>query len=28
MLLAVSTEDRKFSLLVPDKDIPAGTRAK
>ncbi|MEK7113703.1 MAG: hypothetical protein AAB873_02650 [Patescibacteria group bacterium] len=28
MLLAVSTEDGKFSMLLPDKDIPTGTRAK
>ena len=28
MLLAVSTEDGKVSMLLPDKDIPTGTRAK
>lgn len=28
MILAVSTEDGKFSLLEPNYDIPAGTRAK
>lgn len=28
MILAVSTEDGKFSLLEPNADIPAGTRAK
>lgn len=28
MILAVSTEDGKFSLLEPMGDIPAGTRAK
>jgi len=28
MILAVSTEDGKFSLLEPDDSIPAGTRAK
>ena len=28
MILAVSTEDGKFSLLEPNSDIPAGTRAK
>lgn len=28
MILAVSTEDGKFSLLEPHHDIPAGTRAK
>src|SRR5450830_917644 len=28
MILAVSTEDGKFSLLEPNKEIPAGTRAK
>jgi len=28
MILAVSTEDDKFSLLTPHDDIPAGTRAK
>ena len=28
MILAVSTEDGKFSLLEPAGDIPAGTRAK
>lgn len=28
MILAVSTEDGKFSLLTPNEDIPAGTRAK
>src|SRR3989344_5118959 len=27
MILAVSTEDGKFSLLSPDDDIPVGTRA-
>ena len=28
MLLAVSTDDGKFSLLEPDPEIPEGTRAK
>ncbi|KKS04059.1 MAG: Methionyl-tRNA synthetase [Candidatus Nomurabacteria bacterium GW2011_GWC2_41_8] len=28
MILAVFTEDGKFSLLEPNNDIPAGTRAK
>ncbi|MCE9585590.1 methionine--tRNA ligase subunit beta [Candidatus Nomurabacteria bacterium] len=28
MILAVSTEDGKFSLLLPNNDIPAGTKAK
>jgi methionine--tRNA ligase beta chain len=28
MILAVSTEDGKFSLLQPNEDIPAGTRAR
>ncbi|OGI71354.1 hypothetical protein A3B84_00625 [Candidatus Nomurabacteria bacterium RIFCSPHIGHO2_02_FULL_35_13] len=28
MILAVSTEDGKFSLLEPNDEIPAGTRAK
>jgi methionine--tRNA ligase beta chain len=28
MILAVSTEDGKFSLLEPSGDMPAGTRAK
>ncbi len=28
MILAVSTEDGKFSLLTPNEDIPVGTRAK
>ncbi|MES2023897.1 MAG: hypothetical protein V4439_04400 [Patescibacteria group bacterium] len=28
MIIAVSTEDGKFSLLEPNADIPAGTRAK
>ena len=28
MILAVSTEDGKFSLLEPNSDIPPGTRAK
>ncbi len=28
MVLAVSTEDGKFSLLEPEDDIPVGTRAK
>ena len=28
MILAVSTEDGKFSLLEPNTEIPAGTRAK
>ena len=28
MILAVSTEDGKFSLLEPNSDIPAGTVAK
>lgn len=28
MILAVSTEDGKFSLLEPNADISAGTRAK
>jgi methionyl-tRNA synthetase len=28
MILAVSTEDGKFSLLSPNDEIPAGTRAK
>jgi len=28
MILAVSTEDGKFSLLSPNNDIPVGTRAK
>ncbi|MFH1608976.1 MAG: hypothetical protein ABH951_03115 [Patescibacteria group bacterium] len=28
MILAVSTEDNKFSLLEPNDEIPAGTRAK
>ena len=28
MILAVSTEDNKFSLLQPNDEIPVGTRAK
>lgn len=28
MILAVSTEDGKFSLLEPSAEIPAGTKAK
>ena len=28
MILAVSTEDGKFSLLLPNDEIPAGARAK
>jgi methionyl-tRNA synthetase len=28
MILAVSTDDDKFSLLTPNDDIPTGTRAK
>ena len=28
MILAVSTEDGKFSLLEPNAEIPEGTRAK
>lgn len=28
MVLAVSTEDGKFSLLEPNAEIPAGTKAK
>ncbi|MFA5999629.1 MAG: hypothetical protein WC783_01455 [Candidatus Paceibacterota bacterium] len=28
MILAVSTEDEKFSLLTPNDDIPVGTSAK
>ena len=28
MILAVSTEDGKFSLLEPNDEIPAGTKAK
>ncbi|MBI5139777.1 hypothetical protein HZA26_04195 [Candidatus Nomurabacteria bacterium] len=28
MILAVSTEDGKFSLLTPEESIPVGTRAK
>jgi len=28
MILAVSTEDGKFSLLSPTENVPAGTRAK
>ena len=28
MILAVSTDDGKFSLLSPNDEIPAGTRAK
>ena len=28
MILAVSTEDGKFSLLEPNDEIPVGTRAK
>lgn len=28
MILAVSTDDGKFSLLVPNEEIPVGTRAK
>ena len=28
MILAVSTEDGKFSLLQPNDEIPVGTRAK
>lgn len=28
MLLAVSTEDGKFSLIEPSDEIPVGTRAK
>ena len=28
MILAVSTEDGKFSLLEPSEDIPEGTRAQ
>lgn len=28
MILALSTEDGKFSLLEPNKDIPIGTKVK
>jgi len=28
MILAISTEDGKFSLLEPNDEIPAGTKAK
>lgn len=28
MILAVSTPDDKFSLILPDDDIPEGSRAK
>jgi len=28
MILAVSTEDGKFSLISPTEDVPPGTRAK
>lgn len=28
MILAVSTEDGKFSLLTPNEDIPVGTSAR
>ena len=28
MILAVSTEDGKFSLLEPNNEIPAGSRAR
>ena len=28
MILALSTDDGKFSLLCPDENIPIGTRAK
>lgn len=28
MILAVSTDDGKFSLLTPNNEIPVGTRAK
>lgn len=28
MILAVSTEDDKFSLLTPNDEIPVGTRAR
>ncbi|MEI6581045.1 MAG: hypothetical protein WCO07_02635 [bacterium] len=28
MILAVSTEDGKFSLLTPNDDIPVGTKAR
>lgn len=28
MILAVSTEDGKFSMLEPNDEIPAGTRAR
>jgi len=28
MILAVSTEDGKFSLLSPNEDIPIGTKAR
>lgn len=28
MIMAVSTEDGKFSLLEPNSDIPVGTKAK
>ena len=28
MILAVSTDDNKFSLLEPNDEIPVGTRAK
>ena len=28
MILAISTEDGRFSLLEPNKEIPVGTRAK
>jgi tRNA-binding EMAP/Myf-like protein len=28
MILAVSTEDGKFSLLSPNDDIPVGTHAR
>jgi len=28
MILAISTEDNKFSLLTPNDEIPVGTRAR
>jgi methionyl-tRNA synthetase len=28
MILAVATEDNKFSLLEPNDEIPAGARAR
>ena len=28
MILAISTEDEKFSLLIPENDLPPGAKAK